>query len=91
MSYSKIDFIIEKWASDNALHLYKEYKGEEVRSVEIINSVGKKHQIWIDPPRENKITVSAWNFKKKSKTWKVKYKQLESTLSEALNQVNNWK
>jgi len=86
MSYS----IINKWAEDNSLYLYKNYKDVEVRSIEGVNSKGVKYQIWVEEPQKAKVVVSAWDFKKQRKDWKINIQNLAVTLEEALQEVSQW-
>ena len=66
MSYSSIDPIINNWVDANGLHLYKEYKDIEVRSVDVVNADGQRCQIWIDKPNDaGLIGVHVWDFKKR--------------------------
>lgn len=90
MSYSTIDKVITEWAEENRLHLYKNYKDIEVRSVEGVNSKGIKYQIWVEKPKKTKVIVSVWDFKKQRKDWKINIQNLSSTLQEAFKEVSEW-
>ena len=65
-NYDEIDPIIENWVHHNSLHLYKEYKEVEVRSVNIVDKDGnRRFQIWIDPVgKDGTIPVHVWEIKR---------------------------
>lgn len=90
MSYSKIDKIINEWASQNGLVLQKKYKDYEVRSVLIFGGDKQKFQIWIDEPMEDSVCVHAWDFSRNRRDWKSKIANLSSVLDEASEQVVEW-
>jgi hypothetical protein len=58
MSYAAIDPVISTWASRHSLTVYTQYKGGEVRSVDVVSSKGRKYQIWIDLPKQKGRGVS---------------------------------
>ncbi len=64
--YSKIDSVLFDWAKKHNLHIFKEYKDYEVRSINIVSNSGRKlYQIWIDAPDEkNESGIHAWDYKK---------------------------
>lgn len=90
MAYETIDSIIYPWAQKHSLHIDTNYKDDEVRSIEIIRSEGRRFQIWIDPPLGAQIHIHAWNYKAITKAWKIEINNLESTLEEVLQTVKLW-
>jgi hypothetical protein len=68
MGYEQIDAIIDAWASANRLHVYREYKECEVRSIEQRSGPRTGWQIWIDKPNsDGLIGVHVWDFQKLKK------------------------
>jgi hypothetical protein len=68
MGYERINDVLEAWAGRHALHLFKRYKGSEVRSVEIVSIAGERYQIWIDKPDMNGlIGIHIWDFKRRGR------------------------
>jgi len=90
MSYSTIDAVIKKWASDNKQVVLSQYKDCEVRSFEVFDDKGRKFQIWIDRPEGGFVDVHAWDYKKRRKDWRAPIGDLYSTLDEAFATVFQW-
>ncbi|HEY0048628.1 MAG TPA: hypothetical protein VGB68_05040, partial [Pyrinomonadaceae bacterium] len=84
--YETIDSILNNWANKRNLHLYKNYKDEEVRSFEIVNTQGDRYQIWVDAPDEKgQIGIYVWDYKKRRKDFIAQevelFEKLESAFS----------
>ena len=91
MDYEKIDPIIERWANDNRLCVFKEYKEIDVRSIELVDDKGTRFQIWIDPPdNAGLIGLHVWNFKKKRRDFLVSAIDLNEYLENALRIARSW-
>lgn len=90
MSYELVDPIILKWAQKHTLHIYTQYKDEEVRSVDVTSTRGERFQIWIDPPVDTQVNVHAWDYKKIKKGWVGEISELESGLEEIYQTVKSW-
>ena len=45
MDFTSVDKKFSKWVNDPSLQIYTKYKGEEARSVEIQDVLGKKWQL----------------------------------------------
>jgi hypothetical protein len=87
MNYASIDSTIRNFARKHSLLISTVYKDAEVRSIEMVNSSGKRCQIWIDPPNSGGgVGVHAWDYKKMRKDNIVP----ASVLSECLEDVYMW-
>ncbi|HEU0143418.1 MAG TPA: hypothetical protein VFQ47_01415 [Nitrososphaera sp.] len=83
-NYSEIDPIIYAWAQKYSLHIHTKYKDYDVRSIDMVGSLGKRYQIWLDAPDERKeIGLHAWDYKKR----KVEVKSSTSDLGENLEKI----
>ena len=91
MSYHLIDEVINGWATDLRLSIYKEFKDAEVRSTDVVSSSGAKCQIWIDPPNtEGRVGVHVWNYKDKRADTSVSCSQLRDSLNKAYATARGW-
>jgi hypothetical protein len=80
MSYQEIDPVISVWARKYNLTIYRQYQGEEVRSVDLVSPNGKKYQVWIDLPNGKEVDIHAWNYKRQRRDWNVPIVQLAQAL-----------
>lgn len=90
MNYAAIDPIISAWAAKHSFTIYKQYRDEEVRSVNIVSPTGRKYQIWIDPPKGETVSIHAWDYKKQRQDWDGTIEQLSQNLEEASKIVCSW-
>jgi hypothetical protein len=91
MNYSKLDDVIDKWAKQNSLLIYKKYQDNEVRSTSVVSPSGEMFQIWIDPPDENdEVGVHVWDRKNRKRDWRVSAAQLSLALDEAAKTAKSW-
>lgn len=93
MGYEQIDSILNDWAASNGLHIYSEYKDDEVRSVEFRGGRRDGYQIWIDKPDVNGlIGIHVWDFKRhgRRRDFSVSYVDLREHLEVALQIANKW-
>jgi hypothetical protein len=68
-----------------------EYKGENVRSVELTDQKGRRYQIWIDPPDEQGgVLVHAWDYRRQRTDTKANIGDLETRLDNLRATVLNW-
>lgn len=82
MDYSKVDNSFSEWAKGLKLFIQTEYKGEEVRSVDIFDEQGQKWQLWLEPVNEiNECVVHYWNYADISHHVKVGNSKLFQELS----------
>jgi len=90
IDYSTIDVVISSWATKHRLTVYTQYHDQEVRSVDVVNSKGRKFQIWVDPPSGDSVAVHAWDYKKQRRDWKGVASHLAQFLEEAWQTVTTW-
>jgi len=82
MNFDKVDKIFSQWAQSSGLNVQREYKGEEVRSTDILDSNNKKWQLWLVPvDSEDQCVVHYWNYKDISRHSKVENSKLLQELS----------
>ena len=84
MSYATIDSTIKAWVTMHNLTLFTVYQDYEVRSVDVVNQLGHRCQIWIDEPDgRGQVGVHAWDYRKKKKDYSVQISELPKCLEEA--------
>jgi len=72
MNFKKVDKVIFQWATGSGLNVQSEYKGEEVRSTDILDSNNMKWQLWLVPvDSEDQCVIHYWNYKDVSRHSKV--------------------
>lgn len=91
MMYDSVDPILRRWASRYDLAVMDEYRGEEVRSLELTDDHGRRYQLWLEPPVEGgRVTVHAWDFRRKRMERVTTISELEQCLEEVLGAVSQW-
>ncbi len=91
MSYEKIDNILKNWADTRNLYIYKIYKEEEVRSIEIVGNKNGRYQLWLDAPDEKgQVCIHIWDYKKRKKDFFTQEKELFESLETAYHFLNKW-
>lgn len=91
MSYESIDPVIAAWATEHALHLYTTYRDEEVRSVDLVGSNGRKCQLWIDAPDQSgNVQVHVWDYKKRRENYTAMTGDLRRSLEQAYVTATKW-
>lgn len=91
MMYDLVDPILRRWASRHGLAVMDEYRGEEVRSLELTDDHGRRYQLWLDPPVEGgRVAVHAWDFRRKRMERVTTISELEQCLEEMLRAVSQW-
>ena len=84
MKFKKVDKIFSHWAQNSGLNVQTEYKGEEVRSTDILDNSNKKWQLWLVPvDSENQCVIHYWDYKDISRYSKV----LNSELLQELGNI----
>lgn len=90
MSYQILDPVLEMWAKKHDLHMYKMYKDEEVRSIDIVSPSGKRFQLWIDKPGSNSETsVYVWDYRRRKVDFDADIRNLESQLERAYSEIKS--
>jgi hypothetical protein len=91
MGYEQIDDILVQWSADRRIPLLKSYMDEQVRSFEIVDSDGKRFQIWVDLPDDTSVTmVHVWDFKKRTDQFTADWHSLYQELEKAFMLVGEW-
>jgi hypothetical protein len=85
MGYEVIDSVLIWWAAGKSLPLYKQYRDDEVRSMDVVGRVSARaYQLWVDRPDTlGKTVVHAWD----RKDWRVRYETTAHGLAEALDRA----
>ena len=84
MKFKKVDKVFSQWAQGSGLNVQIEYKGEEVRSTDILDSSNMKWQLWLVPvDSEEQCVIHYWNYKDISRHSKV----LNSKLLQELGNI----
>lgn len=82
MSFEPVDEVLEPWLQVHKVRLYTEFKGEPVRSFDVVSPAGDKVQIWIDPVTEGgDVQVHVWDYARRRR-------DLSGTISELVKLVD---
>ena len=77
MNFQKVEQEFSRWAKNSGLIIQTEYKGEEVRSTDILNNNKKKWQLWLVPvDAEEQCVIHYWDYKDISRHSKVSNSEL---------------
>jgi len=77
MNFQKVENVFVSWAKNSGLTIQTEYKGEEIRSTDILDNNEKKWQLWLVPvDSEEHCVIHYWNYKNISRHSKVPNSQL---------------
>ena len=90
MNYSLIDPVIHAWTQRHGLTLFTQYQDSEVRSVDVAGKGGQKFQIWIDPPKGDRVSIHAWDYKKRRQDWDASLIDLDKYLEEVIRTALSW-
>src|SRR5690625_7389654 len=91
MSYQKLDPALQRWAKKHGLHVYTNYKDEEVRSVDIVSPCGERFQLWIDKPENDRYAViHVWDYRTRRAAFRAEIKHLGPQLAKAHSKVTSW-
>ena len=91
MNYTLIDPILNAWADSRKLHIQTIFKDMEIRSVDIIDSQGKRFQLWVDEPdKAGNTMVHIWDMKKKREDFIASKFSLKDKLENAYRCAKNW-
>lgn len=101
MLYAQIDLVLVPWVKTHGLIIGKEFKGEEVRTVAIVDDAGDSYVMWFDRPRNDgsvsivlaEQTVSGSRLpsgKQRVQTFTTTHTELGQTLESAYVLVESW-
>jgi len=90
MDYSKVEKAFSEWAKGLKLTVQSEYKGEEVRSVDIFDNQNRKWQLWLVPVnQDDQCVIHYWNYKEIGRHIKVNNSNLMHELTEIGKNIIN--
>jgi hypothetical protein len=90
MTYFAIDELLSNWASENRLRFSTKYRDEEVRSLDVVSAKGKRYQIWVDAPRNGRVGVHVWDYRKRRIDLDVAQTELNSALDAVFSAAREW-
>jgi len=91
MAYESADPIITTWATRHVLQIHTTYRDEEVRSVDLVGSNGRKCQLWIDAPDQSgNVPVHLWDYKSRREDYKATVSDLARCLEQAYAIAMKW-
>jgi len=91
MDYSALDPILEAWARRHGLFVSKSYKGDDVRSVLIVDDAGGEYQLWLTiPDPKGQLTVTVAKAMLARADFETRIEDLSAALEEAYRRVETW-
>lgn len=87
-TFLDLDMILRSWARDRRIPLYTKYRGEEVRSFQVVGATGRKAQIWVEV--NDGISVYVWDYKKRKREFGATRANLPKQLDAALDLAMDW-
>lgn len=91
MIYGLVDSILERWTAKYGLHMYREHRGEPVRTTDLVEKSGSKVQIWVQPGAQSDTwEVHLCDYQKQRKDWSGPAADLESRLTKAYSLARSW-
>lgn len=91
MKYQIVDTIINKWAQSKKLLIQTSFKGEEVRSIEIVDKKGNRYQIWVEPTdNSGEFEVNVWDFGRNKNRFICNDSDIEKQLEQAYDMAIQW-
>jgi len=91
MSIEPVDRILERWLQTHGVRLNKEFKGEPVRSFDVVSPAGGKVQIWIDPVSDQgDVQVHVWDYRRRRRDLSGTIWELVRLVDKAHAIAQNW-
>ena len=90
MNFSPVDAAILSWATRHGLHLYTEYRDEEVRAVEIIDASGARYQIWVEDLSNGRFRAVGWDYKRRRYEYDADAQNFGEALERVYTKVMSW-
>jgi len=84
-----VDEVLNPWARTNGLHVAREYKDHEVRSVQVVHAAGMVAQLWIEQPQGDRVTVGCAGEGKRHVV-DVEFSALSVELDNCLSLLRDW-
>jgi hypothetical protein len=88
--FESIDDLITDWARAHRLEWSRQYRDEEVRSIDLPLAEGRIAQIWLEPTADQTWRVRASDRRQQRFSLIVAKPQLQQGLSDALAVVKSW-
>ena len=86
--FEQLDPAIEEWAKERQVPLYTSYKGDDVRSFQVVGSSGAACQIWIEVG--NVVSLIVWDYGARRRTFATEPGKLKAALDGALAVARGW-
>jgi hypothetical protein len=86
--FESIDPLIRRWSADNAIPLFTEYRGESVRSFDIVGPSARRCQIWIESAEP--LAVHVWDYGKRRERLEADFDTVRQRLDDALEIARSW-
>jgi hypothetical protein len=91
MSYELVDEVLESWCSAHQVQVSTEYKGEPVRSIQMVGAKHSRIQIWVDPVSPAGIvSVHVWDYRSRRKELSGPVVDLNTLLDGAYQLATKW-
>ncbi len=93
MKYEEINEILTPWLKKYGLHVYIKYRGDKVRSIDVVDDAGDIYGLYISPLNDNSetIQVGIGSYRpKRHKTFDTFLPKLEETHDVAYAQIVQW-
>jgi hypothetical protein len=91
MGYELVDEVLEPWSSAHKLQVSTEYKGESVRSIQMVGAKHSRIQIWVDPVSPAGIvSVHLWDYHRRRKEFSGPVVDLITLLEGAHQLATKW-
>lgn len=87
---SHVDSSLQELCDQHGLTLYTEYKGENVRSISLVDDAGCAYQIWLEESDSRDFDVCCWDFEEKRHREASSEEELAVALVNAYQQVLSW-
>jgi hypothetical protein len=95
-AFATVDPVIQAWIKRHGLPApYTSWAGDEIRAVYLSSAAGECFQIWITPPADGLISISAACVEGRNDTgepqrWSVAVEDLDAGLETAVKTVIAW-
>jgi hypothetical protein len=91
MGYELVDEVLEPWSSGHKLQVSTEYKGEPVRSIQMVGAKHSRLQIWVDPlSPAGIVSVHVWDYHRRRREFSGRIVDLNTLLERAYQLATKW-
>lgn len=93
--YDPIDPLLSRWAEAHSLTWLTDYQGTDVRTFFLGSDIRDRTQIWVDPPRDDRTVVHAFQNRKGTRPKRIEdmpcaVSELPDALDRVLELVRGW-